>query len=173
MFGLWANIAAAQTDTPTLTPTVTRTVPPTRTPTPTFTATSTATATATPVATNTMTATQTATRTVTPVLVLVPDSNAGCLVLTDTPTALGSSNRRECIIFWAQTGPAYCGYDPIASLSKTPGPNSGAQYATGQGINRCSAADATLYCFGTGGTVCWDETYNATPTVTATPTNTP
>lgn len=113
------------------------------------------------------------TATPTPVLRVVVRSNAGCLVLTDTPTAVGSSERRECIIFWAQTGPIYCGYEPIASLSKTPGPNSGAQYATGQGINRCSAADATLRCFGTGGTVCWDEVFNATPTATATATNTP
>lgn len=159
------------TQTPTITPTgtrtATRTIPPTKTRTSTATALS---ATSTPTgapATSTPVNTVTATATLTPVLSQVDHGQAGCAALSDTPTEIGSSTKRMSLAYWAATGPIWCGYN--TSINKTPGPTSGAKYATSQGLVRCKSQDLKLYCLGNGGTVCWDEVIEATPTPTPTP----
>lgn len=158
---------ATATGTATFTSTATRTLPPTKTITATRTSTATYTATPTPTATVTNTATATATVTVTGNIPVVPDGNAGCVVLSATPQLIGRAGLRQSLVYWASTGPASCGYD--TNLSLTPGAGTGAIYETGRTLQRCKGAAMPLYCVGTGATVCFDELVESTPTATATP----
>lgn len=171
-----ATVTATPVDTSTrtYTPTATRTVPPTRTAKSTNTATPVSTSTPVPPSTVTRTATSVPTATLTPILKEVNSGNAGCLVLTDTPALVGNKNKRLAFAYWSPTGTIWCGYN-YPTLSKTPGPASGAMYTQNGGLVRCQAQDLPLYCLGTGQTVCWDEVILATPSATATtaPTNTP
>lgn len=173
------------TNTPTITSTGTRTATLTRTPlsedtnTPTRTATRTSTASPTFTLTGTITRTATITptvaptNTITPVSPLVSYSNAGCIVLSATPQAIGGGARRRGLSFWANGGEAWCGYQ-FSLVSRTPGPHSGSHLADGQQINKCGCQDAPVYCIGDNTVqVCFDECADTTPTATVTATATP
>jgi hypothetical protein len=166
---------ATRTLTGTVTATGTRTFTVSATPSPVWTNTPGPTAPPTSTRTNTLTPTVTATptRTLTPNTLEVAASHAGCLFLSATPQAVGTSNRRFAFAFWPNGGEAWCGYS-TSTLSRTPGPASGAHYADGQTRDKCQCQDSTLYCIGDPTTqVCWDECGNVTPTSTQTPTATP
>lgn len=185
------GVAVGQTSTPTITSTPTVSSTPTRTPTatatstPTVTLTPTKTATplktATPVVTNTLTPiptvvspgpqwTKTATATPTPNSGISTGSDAGCLVLSRTPQAVGVGTRRKAFHFWAVNGDAFCGYNS-GTLSETPGVGTGADYPDGSGEQRCDCQDNVLYCIGDSpAKVCYSECVETTPSITATPT---
>lgn len=66
----------------------------------------------------------------------------------------------------------WCGYQS-GTLSRTPGPSSGAHYTDGQGLSKCDCQDGTLYCIGDNTVqACWDQCADSTPTITATATAT-
>ena len=101
--------------------------------------------------------------------------NAGRIVLTLTPQAVGSSSGREELFISVDTDSAsvaICGYSSSA-LSRTPGTSSGASYAPGGGRVSCKYPDQTLYCLSSGATLSFDEAYIRTATSTATATVTP
>lgn len=103
---------------------------------------------------------------------------ASRVVLSATPQAIGSRSGREELAIQVDSnsaGPAYCGYSS-STLSRTPGPGSGFRYAASSGRVLCKYPDQELYCMSADGAILsFDEAYvrTATPTATATPTNTP
>lgn len=190
-FLLFASPAAGQTgtftptQTPTATPTATVTITATRTNTATVTLTPTKTATplktstaantSTPVPTTTTVPTvfgpsSTATASPTPGSGISTGSDAGCVVLSNTPQAIGTGSHRKSFHFWAVGGDAYCGYNS-STLSRTPGVGTGADYPDGSGEQRCDCQDNVLYCVGDASAkVCYSECVEATTTITPTPT---
>lgn len=173
--------AARGTDTPTATPTATATVTNTvtRTFTKTETVTGTPTKTSTPLKTATTVPTSTsavATVTPSPYSGSTSIGSAGCVSMNDSPdvpVAIGVAGRRSNLSFWAVGGSAWCGYNS-STLSRTPGPDAGAEYPDGKGISKCGCSGTTVYCVGpTPVKVCWDECVQVTPTATASATVTP
>jgi len=83
---------------------------------------------------------------------------ADCVVLADgSASEIGDKKRRVDISFWAETGPMWCAHPTgTPSPNKTPG-NGWAKMNTGQGLSICNFHDQPLWCFGSGGVVCYDE----------------
>lgn len=99
-----------------------------------------------------------------------------CYALTDeTATFIGDRTDRSDLIYWAETGPCFCGYPNSTPIpDKTPGAGWN-KLNTGTGVHLCSYEDQPLACFGSGCILCIDEgrKVTSTPTPSATPTDTP
>jgi hypothetical protein len=100
----------------------------------------------------------------------------GKVTLNTTPVAIGNSEKRsELRIRNSGANDMLCGRVQ-ASLSETPGANSGERYKAGEGVVECLLPGIEIYCMSTSGTeISWAEVImvTATATNTATPTVTP
>lgn len=114
----------------------------------------------------TVTATPTA-ATPTPTQRLVADRDNQCASLSDSSvTFIGQQTYRNDIVYWAYTGPCYCGH-PKGGVTPTPNKTPGNGFSildTGTGVHLCNFQDQYLACFGTGCIICYDEGRMVTPT---------
>lgn len=101
----------------------------------------------------------------------VPIRNAGGVVMSETPQAVGNATSRIDYLVHNDgdsTSNVVCGYNPTP-LSFTPGPSSGDKLKPGEGKNICTFADQIVYCKTTNGgsaVVYMDESRMVTPTPT-------
>lgn len=95
--------------------------------------------------------------------------NAGGVVLSATPTPIGINSGRQDLSVHNDADSIddiFCGYN-LATLSATPGPNSGDKFNPGEGNHICQFPDHVFYCMTLGSaTAYWDESRMVTPTAT-------
>jgi hypothetical protein len=108
---------------------------------------------------------------------LVPVKTSGRYALTAlTPLVIGNAAGRVYLYIKNDdtTNPVYCGYTP-ASLSNTPGPNSGAQFDAFRARSDFVWPDKVISCLAiaSGVIVSYDEARMITATATATAIATP